>query len=765
MQSRLEEILRDKEQELKLYQRYLDLKRFFEEHIFPSSTLPIKQHIEDLKGLIERILPDPKDRTEEMFSGEIFTLLGIIYLHDIDRVKDYRWKSDSLRIHNLFNYNKNPLNNYGLNIPEIAMEVIDYFSFSSKIKKLPLELEITEDNKKAVIRNTKVIGHIFNLAHLFLDIFFSDIRFSNLRRFNGSRVYLRKDDVVLDIDNREGVISIRYTAKFPYEIHMLENAKNLLDDMFYLFKENVNGKLGINYKEIIWEIRHDFNYEADLFEIPKFSPYSEYELPPIERWEKASMILDRLFNTGCAIVVGGESTGKTTVLKSFVIPQLSMTNKNVFYCEIWASPVSEIRNIVCKKYRTLSKTDLDIISLCKQLLEDGPCYFILDNFERYIHLNRGEKEKLERFIRFCLEEDNIFIIAAGDKDTFFEWYLPFNGVGLSSVCEVKPIRGEMVKEAYEGEMVLWEVGQSYKPIELAMLRAKIDPERVLADILKEMMGDFEFRSIMAVFVDKKEKAIRRFTVEDIYCWTCIPKKRIIGYINALKEKDIIIETDSPDNPYYHLSGRYLIEPLYNILRLDEFEEKKLIRNQLKNSIINKTLLDRDGLGCVEKWKNNMVFTKEESGIILASLIMRSLDYLGFLEKATKDGKGIDIQPLLQVLYTDDANKRAEAIRVLTEIKDKDMINPLLIHLRYEKVPEIKDLLIKGICMTKKKRAIIAIVNTLREIGDKQLLIRAIDFFYYLFDTNAGEILEEIEETEKDPAVLSKIDAILSRIAK
>lgn len=94
-----------------------------------------------------------------------------------------------------------------------------------------------------------------------------------------------------------------------------------------------------------------------------------------------------------------------------------------------------------------------------------------------------------------------------------------------------------------------------------------------------------------------------------------------------------------------------------------------------------------------------------------------------------------------------------------------MINPLLIHLRYEKVPEIKDLLIKGICMTKKKRAIIAIVNTLREIGDKQLLMRAIDFFYYLFDTNAGEILEEIEETEKDPAVLSKIDAILSRIAK
>ncbi len=765
MQLRLEDILKEKERELKLYQRYLELKRFFEENIFPSSTLPLKQHIESLKNIIQRILPDPKDRTEEMFSGEVFTLLGIIYLHDLDKVKDYKWKSDGLVRHNLLNYNQNLLSKNGLKIPEMAMEVINYFSFSNKIKKLPLELEITEDNKKAVIRNTKVIGHIFNFAHMLLDIFFTDIKFSNLRRFNESKVYLRNDDVSLDIDNREGIIKIKYTAKFPYEIHLLENAKAFVDDMFYLFKENVNGKLGINYKEILWEIGNDFNYDMDLFEIPKFSPYNEYEAPPVERWEKASMILDKLYNTGCTIVVGGESTGKTTVLKSFVMPQLSMINKNVFYCDIWEKPVSEIRNIICKKYKSFSYTGLDIISLCKRLLEDEPCYFILDNCERYIHLNSYEKEKFERFIKFCLEEDRVLIIAAGDKDTFFDWYAPFTGVGFSSICEVKPIRGEVVKEAYEGERSIWDTGESYKPIELAMLRAKMAPESALAEILGDMIDDFELRSIMAVFVDKMEKTIRRFTVEDVHCWTCISKKRITGYINALKEKDMIIETDSPDNLYYHLSGRYLIEPLYNILRLHEFEEKKRIRNRLKNSIANRTYLELDGLECIGKWMDNMVFTKEESGIILASLIINSMNSSTFLEKAMKDGKGIDIQPILQILYDDDANKRAEAIKILTHIKDKDMINPMLVHLRHEKVPEIKDLLIKGICSTKKKRAILAIVKTLRELGDKQLLIEAMDLFYYLFGTNAGEILAEIKETEKDPAVLSKIDDILSKILK
>ncbi|MCX5803928.1 MAG: hypothetical protein NTU69_10440, partial [Proteobacteria bacterium] len=83
MLSRLEDVLKDKERELKLHQRFLNLKTFCEEKVFSSTKLPLKEHVETLKGLIEKIIPDPRDRTEEMFSGEIFALLSTLYLHDI----------------------------------------------------------------------------------------------------------------------------------------------------------------------------------------------------------------------------------------------------------------------------------------------------------------------------------------------------------------------------------------------------------------------------------------------------------------------------------------------------------------------------------------------------------------------------------------------------------------------------------------------------------------------------------------------------------
>ncbi|MCX7965998.1 MAG: hypothetical protein N2596_05180 [Syntrophorhabdaceae bacterium] len=763
MQSRLEDILKNKERELKLYQRFLELKRVCEEEIFPSSNLPLKKHVEDLKTLIETLLPEPRDRTEEMFSGEIFTLLGIIYLHDIDKLREYRWKPESLILKNIFNYNKGIIKSNGLRIPEVAIEVISYFSFSNKIKMLPIELEITEDNKKALIRNTRVIGHIFNFAHLLYDIFYSDVKFSRLRRFNESKIFLRKEDVDLSIESREGIISIGYNAKFPYEIHMLNNAKSLINDMFFQFKEYVNGKFGINYKEIIWNIKSNFNYERDIFEIPRFSPYNEFEGPPVERWEKASIILDKLFNNGSTIVVGDESIGKTTLLKSFVMPQLFLLSKHVFYCDIWEKPVSELRNIICKKYSQFSQTGLDIISICKRLLEDEPLYFIIDNCERYINLTKAEQEKFERFIKFCIDHDEVFIIASGDKSNFFDWFKPFEGVELTSVCEVKPIKGAVIKDTFDGERLLWESEVSYKPIELVMMRAKLNPENVLHDLLKDIIDEYDFRSLMAVLVDKKEKVIRRFTIEDLYEWTCIPKKRITGYLNTLKDRDLVLQRETPEQIFYHLSGRHLIDPLYKVLRLYEFEDRKRLKNRLNNAIVNKTLLGNEDLKVFERWQHNLIFSKEENGVILASLLFHSETYEDFLEKAINDGKGIDIQPILQLLYLDDVKKRTEVVKVLIKIKDKDMINPLLEHLKKEDEPEIKDLLIQGICITKKKRAMLAIINTLKEIGDKQLLLKAIDFFFYLLGPNSRGLLLEIKDNESDPLIIEKIDQILSTV--
>ncbi|MEI6153563.1 MAG: hypothetical protein WCQ90_05705, partial [Deltaproteobacteria bacterium] len=272
-----------------------------------------------------------------------------------------------------------------------------------------------------------------------------------------------------------------------------------------------------------------------------------------------------------------------------------------------------------------------------------------------------------------------------------------------------------------------------------------------------------FRKIIASFIDRNAKHLKRYTIENIFFETRIPHKKIAGYLNLLKEKDIVRESESMGQVYYYLSNRYLKEPLCAVLKLDEFEESKRIRNILQNSLINDAFLDAETLQILEKWKDDLVFSKEEMGLILASLILESAEYIHFLEKAKKDGKGIDIQPILKLLYAVDAGKRGEAVKLLIEIQDKDMINPLLAHLKKEHVIEIKDLMIKGISLTGKKKAILAIMNALKEINDRHLRLRAIDFFYSLLDGNLKDILTDIREKEEDPVVLIKIDSILTKI--
>ena len=767
MQSKLEDVLKNKEGELKLHQRFLDLKNFCEEQFFSLIDLPLKQHVESLKELIEKIIPDPKDRTEEMFSGEIFTLLGTIYLHDIGLVKDYHWDTNG-EIFKAFDGNdKKILLNYGigekLDIPGVAIEIINHLTFSNVLKKIPIEWTITEDSRKAIIRNTKVISHVFNFSHLLLDIFYSDLRYLKLRRHPDRHFVLRPGDVTVDIDSRKGTIHIKYNAKFPYELHVLDNMRSYVEGMFSVFKNNVNGKHGFHYKDITWDITSDFTYERDIFEVPKFSPYNEYQGPPFERWEKASLILDKLFGYGYAIAAGDAATGKTTVLRSFVMPQILSVSPNVFYCEMWERPVSEIKDVIYKRLMLNGSPEFDVISLCKKQLNNGPCFFIIDNCERYIYVDAQEREKFERFISFCIGHDDVYLIISGEKETFFEWYEPFRDMHLSALCEIKSLESSKAVDTYGEEKIVRDLNERYKPIEFELFLADLSVEKVLEDVLKGVKEERDFRKIIASFTDRSAKHLKRYTVENIFFETHIPHNKIISYLNLLKEKDIVRESESMGQVYYYLSNRYLKEPLCAVLKLDEFEEGKKIRNILHNSLVNDVFLDIEILLILEKWKDDLVFSKEEMGLILASLILESREYIHFFEKAKKDGKGIDIQPILKLLYTDDAGIRGGAIKLLIEIQDKDMINPLLSHLKKEHVIEIKDLLIKGISLTGRKKAILAIMNALKEIDDRQLRLRAIDFFYTLLDGNLKDILTDISEKEEDPVILMKIDSILSKI--
>ena len=89
MQSKLEDVLKEKERELRLYEKFLTLARFCEEEVFPSAQVPLATHVEALKGFIEKLIPEPKDRREEMFSGEVFVLLCMLYLHDTGAASGY----------------------------------------------------------------------------------------------------------------------------------------------------------------------------------------------------------------------------------------------------------------------------------------------------------------------------------------------------------------------------------------------------------------------------------------------------------------------------------------------------------------------------------------------------------------------------------------------------------------------------------------------------------------------------------------------------
>jgi len=767
MKAKLEDVLREKERELKLHQRFLNLKAFCEKTIFPRIESPVKEHVEVLKNLIERIIPDPKDRTEEMFSGEIFALLCVIYLHDTGHVKDFDWALNRDILNSVDMPHKEVFLSYEiarrLDIPESAVEIVNHLNFSHIVKKIPMEWEITDNHSKAIIRNTKIFECIFNFCHLLADMFYSDIRHLELKRYSDPQLILRPNEAAIDIDNREGIISIRYNARTPYELHVLENAGKYIGNMFEKFKNNVNGRFGFQYKEILWDITGDFYCGRDVFEIPKFSPYDESSGPPFKRWDEASLILDKLFDFGYVLVVGEASTGKTTLLNSFLAPQVLTMSPNVFYCELWSNPTGEIRDVICKRSGIGDYKTMDIVSICTELLRKGVCFFIIDGCERLIYMKPDEKEKLERFLAFCMGRRNIYLVISGDRGTFFEWYQSFRGASTSAICEVRSLDSAQAIDAYGEEKIFWDTSEYYKPIEFELLHSNMSMEKVLSDLLQGVKDTFEFRNILSVFVDKHENILKRYTIENILYETSLHYDGVLGHINFLKEKDILKETESLKQNYYSLTSRYLREPLRKVLELDMFEEKKRARNILKNSIVNETFLDEGALNAVERWKDHMIFTKEEMGLILGSAVNILKDTSHFFEKAKKDGKGIDVQPVLKFLYSDDIEKRKRAIALLVDIQDRNMINPLLDHLKQENVLEIRDLVIKGIGLTGKKKAMMAIMNTLNEIGDRQLRLKAIDLFYPLFGENAQQLLMDIREAEEDPVIIGKIDMLLAKL--
>lgn len=122
-----------------------------------------------------------------------------------------------------------------------------------------------------------------------------------------------------------------------------------------------------------------------------------------------------------------------------MIPQLQRISFNVFYAEIWESPVSEVRDAIKKAGKMPKGSAADIVSMAAGLAQKASCFFILDGCERLKFITGAEKEKLERFVDFCLGREDAYIIAVGDKEEFFDWYRPFERMSLSALFETREL--------------------------------------------------------------------------------------------------------------------------------------------------------------------------------------------------------------------------------------------------------------------------------------------------------------------------------------
>jgi hypothetical protein len=751
MQSRLEDVLREKERELRLYEKFLTLARFCEEEVFPSAQVPLQAHVEALKEFIEKLIPEPKDRREEMFSGEVFILLCMLYLHDTGAAAGCALSGTPEIVNALDPRHRTLFINdeigRRLDMPEGSVELVNSLIFS--IKKIPIEWEIAEGPKKAIVRNGPMLGGIFDFAHLMWDVFSEDARHSTLRRAQSPDPRPGCGETLLAVDSREGTISVACSPAFPYQAHLLERTKEYVGRHFARFKETVNGRLGFQYRQILWETPEGHDGERAL-DAPDRFPAMALESFPYVRWEEASRLLDTLFRHGCVVVVGDATTGKTTMLNSFVAPQLRRISPNVFYAEVWDHPVHDIREAVGHVHRTVAGDPVDIISTCRKLVVEGrgPCFFILDGCERLKGVDPDEAEKLERFIRFCLESENVYLIALGDKDDFLDWYGPFSDISMAAIFEMSPV---VRPEAELAPLPAADV------IPLEIVDDKVD------EVVKRLGDPNDLREIVSVLAGNGERTLKRYSEDEICFETRVPRGRVQKCLELLQAKGIVRRHDVLKTVFWTLSGRRLRERLYRRLGLQAFERKRGVREALRQAAGEARLLDAGVLDAVEELMDGMNFTKREMGLILASMVYHGKDWRDTLERAEKDGSEFDGEFALMLLNHDSDRMREAAIRLLARAKDDALINTLLAHLRKEKSAALRMLLVEGFIETGKRKSIVALMAALSEMGDKDAKAHVVDYICGLPPRTARDLLIEIADVEKDPEMIDRIDDRLSKL--
>jgi hypothetical protein len=84
-------------------------------------------------------------------------------------------------------------------------------------------------------------------------------------------------------------------------------------------------------------------------------------------------------------------------------------------------------------------------------------------------------------------------------------------------------------------------------------------------------------------------------------------------------------------------------------------------------------------------------------------------------------------------------------------------------LRKEREPALRGLLVDSFVAAGKRRAVVALMTTLSEIGDSAAKTRAIDRIYELPARRAREMLIRVADVEKDPETIDRIDGLLLKL--
>lgn len=435
------------------------------------------------------------------------------------------------------------------------------------------------------------------------------------------------------------------------------------------------------------------------------------------------------------------------MINSFVVPQLKHISPNVFYTEIWEQPVSQVREAIDRAGRMPRGGVVDIVSTCRQLSSEAPCFFVIDGCERYRAVKPDEREKFERFVEFCLQNESVYLIALGDKEEFFEWYRPFKGSVLSAIFEVSPL--------------------DKLPTDAPPPHTEVVPTMILRQNIEEIVARVpdvgELKEIVAVFTADEENWIRRYSIGEIVFETCMTPAKIAGYMELLQEKGILRRLEEVNTTYYVLTSRHLKEHLRRELSLDEFSEKQRIREAIEEAAGEGRLLPEEMLARIQAIRGHMMFGKKELGLILASLVVHEKDWADMFRASGNGLREFDYRFLLALLIRDDVAVRRRTLELLSGVKDDALVNPLLAHLSRETDAGLRDLLVKCFVSVGKRRTAVALMCTLSEIGDTALKIKALDYIYALPSRKARDILIEVGVAERDPEMIERIDTCLAML--